>query len=224
MTGAPATAAAANVAAAILAGGRGKRMGGDEGGDGAAVVVKGLLVVDGQRIIDRQLTVLRPRFAEVVIAANDPAPWEGLGQRVVPDRSGGGVLGPLAGLDAVLAALPAGVDSVVCVAGDMPFLGGAVIERLRDIAPGAEAVVPRVAGRPEPLLARYARGVAPVIAEQIARGRYALVDLLGRLDVSWLDEPELRALDPALRSIVNVNTPEDLERLKRLTRLDRRGE
>ena len=46
-----------SVAAAILAGGGGTRMG--EG------VVKGLLSVGGQRIIDRQLAVLRPLFAEV---------------------------------------------------------------------------------------------------------------------------------------------------------------
>jgi len=75
---------AANVAAAILAGGSGSRMG--------AGVVKGLLPVGGQRIIDRQLAVLRPLFSEVLIAANDPEPWADLGLRVVPDRI---VSGPL---------------------------------------------------------------------------------------------------------------------------------
>jgi molybdopterin-guanine dinucleotide biosynthesis protein A len=196
--------AAAGVLAAILAGGRGKRMGG--GGEGIA---KGLLVVGGQRIVDRQLSVLRPRFAEVLIAANDPTPWDGLGLAIVPDRAGAG---PLAGLDAVLAALPDSVDAAVCVAGDMPFLVPAVIERLRDGAPGAMAFVPRVAGRPEPLLARYARTAAPIVRAQIARGAQALsmMDLLARLDVTWLEEPELRALDPGLRSIINVNTPADL--------------
>ncbi|HET6147860.1 MAG TPA: molybdenum cofactor guanylyltransferase [Polyangia bacterium] len=200
---------APGVAAAILAGGRGTRMAG-QGGGGA--VSKGLLVVAGQRIIDRQLSVLRPRFAEVIIAANDPALWAGLGVRVVADRVGV-PLGPIAGLEAVLAALPDGVDAVVCVAGDMPFLSPALLEHLRDAAPGAPALVARVAGRPEPLLARYARAVAPVVAEQIAGGRHAVIDLLARLEVTWLDEPALRALDPELRSIANVNTPADLARL-----------
>jgi len=50
---------------------------------------------------------------------------------------------------------------VVCVAGDMPFLAPGLIERLRDGAPGAPAFVPKVAGRAEPLLARYARAIAP---------------------------------------------------------------
>jgi molybdopterin-guanine dinucleotide biosynthesis protein A len=221
---------AAGVAAAILAGGRGTRMAGQEGdgdgGGGGRVVTKGLLVVGGQRIIDRQLAVLRPRFAEVVIATSDAAPWASLGVRLVADRIGSGAstpsppvpsprspLGPIAGLDAVLAALPDGIDAVVCVAGDMPFLSPALLEHLRDGARGAPALVPRVAGRAEPLLARYARAIAPVVAEQIASGRYAMIDLLARLEVTWLDEPELRALDPELRSIANVNTSEDLARL-----------
>ena len=223
--------AAAGSVAAILAGGRGTRMAAGDAGQGGrrgvdlaaeahSAVVKGLLQVDGERIIDRQLAVLRPRFAEVLIAANDPAPWAALGLRVVPDRAfdrGPAAapvrLGPLAGLDAILAALRDDSQSVVCIAGDMPFLQPALVERLRDAAPGALAVVPRVAGQAEPLLARYARAVAPVVAEQIAAGRYAMVDLLARLEVTWLDEPELRALDPELRSIVNVNTRADLARL-----------
>jgi molybdenum cofactor guanylyltransferase len=202
-----------SVAAAILAGGGGTRMG--EG------VVKGLLSVGGQRIIDRQLAVLRPLFAEVVIAANDPDPWAGMGLRIVPDRifsDRGTPLGPIAGLDAVLATLPPSVDAVLCVAGDMPFLAASLLQHLRDAVPTAAALVPRIAGRAEPLLARYARSVSPVVADQIAAGRYAVVDLLARLggSVVWIEESELRALDPALRSTANVNTPADLAALARV--------
>lgn len=230
MSAAAARVVAGDVIAGILAGGRGTRMGeGGGAGDVEAVVTKGLLVVGGQRIIDRQLAVLRPRFPEVLIATNDSAPWAGLGLRAVADREAGagagmgtggrsaGTLGPLAGLDAILAALPDGAAAVVCVAGDMPFLDPALIEHLRDAAPGATALVPRVGGRPDPLLARYARAVAPIVAEQLAGGRYAMMGLLARLearlDVTWIEEPELRALDPELRSLVNVNSPADLARL-----------
>ena len=210
------TVAAANVAVAILAGGGGTRMG--ERG-----AVKGLLSVGGQRIIDRQLAVLRPLFAEVLIAANDADPWADLGLRIVPDRifssrspadgrADRRTLGPIAGLDAILAALPPSVDAVVCVAGDMPFLAPALLEHLREAAPAAGVLAPRIAGRAEPLLARYARAVAPAVVDQIAFGRYALVDLLTRLGagVVWIDESELRALDPDLRSIANINTPAEL--------------
>jgi hypothetical protein len=35
------------------------------------------------------------------------------------------------------------------------------------------------------------------------------------LEVAWLEEPELRALDPTLRGLTNVNTPEALARARR---------
>jgi len=116
-------------AAAILAGGRATRLGG---------ALKPLLVVGGQRIIDRQLAVLRPLFDQIVLITNDPAPFADLDLPLLPDRQPG--KGPLAGIDAALAhfaALP-----VVCLAGDLPFLNPALVQHLRD-APPALALVPR---------------------------------------------------------------------------------
>src|SRR6185312_7006645 len=81
------------VAAAIIAGGPARRLGG---------VAKPLLEVGGQAVADRQLAVLRPLFARVFVVANDPAPWAGRGVEVAADRVVGA--GPLAGLAAALAA------------------------------------------------------------------------------------------------------------------------
>jgi molybdopterin-guanine dinucleotide biosynthesis protein A len=129
-------------AAVILAGGRGRRLGGAE---------KPLLRVDGRRIIDRQLAVLRPLFADIAIAA-DPAAaaFRDLGLPVIADRRAAGE-GPLAGIEAALAWLPARAAAVVCVAGDMPYLAPALLARLRDGHPDALALVPRHAGGVEPL-------------------------------------------------------------------------
>ena len=193
------------VAAAILAGGRGKRLGG---------VVKPTLLVEGQRIIDRQLAVLRPLFDEIVIVANHPAPFATLGLDVVADRQGPD-LGPLAGLDAALAWLPPGFDAVVCVAADMPFLAGALLARLRD-APPAAAVVPRASYGPEPLCARYHRSLARLVTAALAdgtRAMHAFLDLMAtEHDIAWIDEAALRRLDPDLRTFTNLNTPADLVR------------
>ena len=190
-----------SVLAAIIAGGQGTRLGG---------VAKGLLAVGGRRIVDRQLEVLRPLFARVVLVANDPAPWAALGVPIVPDRVPAGA-GPLAGIDAALAALTPGEEAaVVCVGGDMPFLTAGALALLRDHAPAAQAVAARVGGLPEPLFARYARSCAPVVAAALAAGRFKAAALLDELAVAWLDEPALRAVDPALRFLTNINTPEDL--------------
>jgi molybdopterin-guanine dinucleotide biosynthesis protein A len=203
----------ARVAAAIIAGGRGTRM----GGDGAT---KSLLRVQGRTIVEQQLDGLWRCFDDVTVVANDPALGPALASllgsdaarvRVVADRLPGGGIGPLAGLDAALSALPEAIEAVVCVAGDMPFLDPSVLELLRDSAPEAAAVLPLVGGHREPLLARYSRACAPVVREQIQRGDHAMWRLLGRLPlVSFIDERALRAVDPQLRCLFNVNTPDDL--------------
>jgi molybdopterin-guanine dinucleotide biosynthesis protein A len=79
------------VVAAILAGGRGKRLGN---------VHKGLVRVGGESIVARQLAVLQPLVAERLIVAGDPAPYKDLGARLVVDLHPGG--GPLSGIEAAL--------------------------------------------------------------------------------------------------------------------------
>jgi molybdopterin-guanine dinucleotide biosynthesis protein A len=185
---------------AILAGGNARRLGG---------VTKPLMVIDGRRIIDRQLDVLRPLFgAAIVIVANDPVPFRELGVSVIPDRVGPGV-GPLAGLDAALAFFPPDVTAVVCVAGDMPFLHPDVLRALRDAGP-APAVVPRLLRGAEPLCARYDRTVAPRLATALATGMRALHVFVDTLGATYLSEDDARRLDPTLRTFTNLNAPDDL--------------
>lgn len=212
MPRAPAAATtAAGTIAAIIAGGAATRLGGRP---------KGLVEIGGRRIVDRQLEALGQAFPRVVLVANDPTPWQGLRLRIVPDRGGPG-RGPLAGLDAALAALAPDEHAVVCVAGDLPFLAPALLDLLRDVAPGADAVVPRLGTpsgpRPEPLCARYGRACAAPIAAALAAGRLKAAAVVEELGPRWLLEDELRRADPELRSFLNVNTPEDVARAEALT-------
>jgi molybdopterin-guanine dinucleotide biosynthesis protein A len=151
----------------------------------------------------------------VLVVANDAAPWADLGVDIVADDPAHRGAGPLAGVHAALAAT-AGHTGVVCVAGDMPFVAPALLALLRDHAPGAAAVVPRVGGRAEPLLARWSAACLPVIAARLAAGRRAVHDVFDSVATTWLDESALRAVDPDLRSLLNVNTPADLERARAL--------
>jgi molybdopterin-guanine dinucleotide biosynthesis protein A len=201
---APTTGAASGIAAAIIAGGAATRLGG---------VPKSTLVVDGRSIAARLVAALGAAFARVLVVANDPAPWQGLGLEVVPDGPAHRGAGPLAGVHAALAATRERAG-VVCVAGDMPFVAPALLALLRDHAPEADAVVPRVAGRPEPLLARWGRACLPVVAARLAAGERAAHAVFDVVRTAWLDEPALRAVDPGLASFTNVNTPEDLRRAR----------
>lgn len=190
----------ANAAAAIIAGGKGTRLGGR---------VKALLEVDGQTILARQLAVLRPLCAEVVINANDPSPFSGTGLAVVPDQVRDA--GPLAGLAAALAVVRA--PWVLAVASDMPYLQPALLALLLQRADeDIDIVVPYIGEYPEPLCALYARRCARVIDARLAAGHYRASALVtsGDLRVARIEEAALRAVDPDLRTFVNVNAPGDL--------------
>jgi molybdenum cofactor guanylyltransferase len=189
------------VAAAIVAGGPARRLGG---------IAKPFIDIGGRTVAERQLAILRSAFPRVLVIANDPAPWAGLAVEVVPDRVLGG--GPLAGIDAALTAAK-GSDAVVCVAGDLPFLTPDMLAALRDHAPDADAVAPRgLAGRIEPLCARYGRTLLPAIDARLRAGDLAVHALLDGAAVAWLEGEALRALDPDGSCFLNLNTPDDILR------------
>ena len=185
------------VAAAILAGGGAARMGGRP---------KSFLEVGGRRIIDRQLEVLRPRYPEILISANEPERYAELGLPVVPDAVPG--QGPLGGILAVLEAARA--DRVQVVACDMPRITAAALDLVSDPRRDADVVVPVAFGRAEPLFARYSRACAPAIRAPLAAGERKVAGLFPFVRVVEIPEAELRAVDPDLAFLGNLNAPGDL--------------
>lgn len=96
---------------AILAGGAGRRMGGQD---------KGLVLLDGRPLVAWVLEALAPQVDDVLIVANrNTEQYRALGVRVVPDLRPG-LQGPLAGLEAALAA--ATTPWVLTCPVDTPFL------------------------------------------------------------------------------------------------------
>jgi molybdenum cofactor guanylyltransferase len=187
----------ADTTALILAGGRATRLGG---------VDKRELVVEGRTIFARQCEVLAPRVAEILVSSPRAVP----GYRTVADAVPGA--GPLAGIAAGLAA--AATPWLLVVAGDMPYVSGALIELLGSHAgDGVDAVGIRIGELPEPLVCMLRVAAArPVVAARLAAARLKASRLLtdGELRVAWITEPALRAIDPALRALFNVNEPGDL--------------
>lgn len=121
--------------------------------------------------------------------------------------------GPLEGLAAGLRALAGRADAAYVSATDAPFLSEAFV-RLVVASLGDEhrAAVPVAGDRMYPLSAAYRLDVLPVVERLLAEHRRRATDLLDEVAVRWLDETTLRTADPELRSLVNVNTPEDYER------------
>lgn len=186
------------VSAAILAGGRARRLGGAD---------KASLSVGGVRIIDRQLAALSAVADDIRIVANDPVRYAGLHIPVIADAIAGA--GPLGGLYSAL--LDARHDRVLILACDLPFVTAALLRRLVAESVGADevdAVVPRSARGLEPLCALYSRRCAGAVRARIDRGELAVAGLLTGLRVRELGPEALAPYDEGAL-FENVNTPHD---------------
>jgi len=190
----------AGCSGALLAGGRARRLGG---------IAKGLLRVGGEPIAARGARLLGTLFDEVLLSADDPAPYAALGLPAVADRMPG--KGAPGGLHAVLAA--AREDWVFVAACDMPFLSEAGIRLLAGRRPGADVVLVRWRGRVEPLHAFWSRACLPVLEARLAAGDPSFRDIAAGVRCAEVAEAEWAAIDPGGRAFVNVNTPEDAARL-----------
>jgi molybdopterin-guanine dinucleotide biosynthesis protein A len=188
----------ASVAAAILAGGRGRRMGG---------LNKAGLHLGALRIIDRQLAVLRRVADPVFVVAADASTFTEPGIRVVADLVPGA--GALGGIYTAILSSPR--DRTLVVACDMPFLDERLIARLA--APSAaDLVVPRPPAGYEPLCATYARRCADAIHARILRGELKAAEIVRDVSVEEIGPDLLATYDPHGVLFTNVNTPHDYER------------
>jgi molybdopterin-guanine dinucleotide biosynthesis protein A len=190
----------AGCAGALLAGGRASRLGG---------IAKGLLRVGGEPIAARGARLLRSLFDEVLLSADDPAPYAALGLTAVPDRLPG--KGAPGGLHALLAAARA--EWVFVAACDMPFLSEAGIRLLAARRSGADVVLVRWRGLVEPLHAFWSRRCLPLLEARLAGGDPSFRDIAAAVRCAEVGEAEWASIDPEGRAFSNVNTPEDAARL-----------
>jgi molybdopterin-guanine dinucleotide biosynthesis protein A len=189
--------------AAILAGGRASRFGGQD---------KRELLVDGRSIFDRQMDALSMVADDIIlIGDDDPARLihgrsaHGIRPRVIRDRVPHS--GPLGGLDAALAASKD--EALVLLACDMPFVTSELLNYLLALADSADAVVPRDGRGYHPLCAAYTRACQATIARHLVDRRLAMVSLLEEVRVRVVEGAELDAFGSPTRLLVNVNTPDE---------------
>jgi molybdopterin-guanine dinucleotide biosynthesis protein A len=169
---------------------------------------KPLLEVQGQTILARELVVLEPLFAEVVLLADEAAPFAAFGRRVLVDAEPG--RGPLPAIAAALRTL--GAPALFVVAGDMPWLSAEAVSLTVAAAFAADVdlAAPWVGGFPEPLHACYRPGCLPAIERALRAGRLSVKGFYPEVRVARVDEAALRRIDPTLACLHGVNVPADL--------------
>jgi molybdopterin-guanine dinucleotide biosynthesis protein A len=148
---------------------------------------------------------LAPQVAEILINANrNLEAYARLGHRVVPDAIGG-FAGPLAGLQAGLAA--AGEELAVTVPCDSPFLPLDLVARLRAALDksGADLAVAKTGEQPHPVFSLVRRGVRASLEKFLAGG--------GRKIDAWYAALKVIevAFDDEAEAFANINTLEELK-------------
>jgi len=186
--------------AAVLCGGLARRFGGRP---------KWELVVDGETILQRQMTALSAvsSIDEVLLvggAAAHPA------ARSILDHVPG--LGPLSGIHAALT--EARANTVLVLACDMPYVSAALAEYLIECAQEADAVVPRVGNRYHPLCAVYTRSCLEPVSARLAERRLKIQDLFEDLRHRVVTDRELERFGEPHRLLQNVNTPVEYTALR----------
>ena len=198
--------------AIVLAGGLSRRLGQDKR-------MLRLWGATGPTLLEYVLGKIVQLCADVVVVLNDPAAWEHLPARLVPDvyADGGSLGGIYAGL------LAAEHEYALAVACDMPFLNtdllGAMLAKVRDY----DVLVPRSpqpgAARNaldvEPLHAIYAKACLAPMQATLESGRRQIAAFFPSVRVAFVEPIETRRYDPAGRSFLNVNTPEQMAEAER---------
>ncbi|MDX2153303.1 MAG: molybdenum cofactor guanylyltransferase [Bryobacteraceae bacterium] len=179
----------AGAAGWILAGGASRRMGRDKA-----------LLEWGGRPLALHIARLLETVVSTVAIVGPPERYAHLGLRVVPDLRPGE--GPLAGIEAALAATPAEWNLIVAC--DQPMLDAAFVTALQrtSLASQADCVIPGSPLEPQPLCAGYHRRCLPCVREALNRGERRVRDLLRRLQVDWLPLGDTSRL-------AGANTPEE---------------
>jgi molybdopterin-guanine dinucleotide biosynthesis protein A len=174
---------------------------------------KAFLKVGGVTIIEREIRALGSVLGELLVVANDPARYTGLGVRVISDMERFRAFkGPLTGLYSGLSA--ASNDYVFLAACDMPFIEPGLVKWMAGERSGHDIVIPRIKGLTEPLFGLYKKTALPVIEEALMRGTRKLQDIFHLLNARYVGIEEMRACDPDLMSLTNINTPGELARAR----------
>lgn len=168
-----------------------------------ATLLERVVRVVGQQVVSSDIVVVAapnqelPQLPDKVVVVTDRRPDEG----------------PLMGIATGMAALrPDKKWTLVCSC-DLPLLNPRILRLLANLAKqsdsACDAVIPRVEGKWQPLIAIYQTRLVTVVHDLLRRGRRRVSDLLDAITVRELSENELREVEAKLLSFVHCNTPEE---------------
>jgi len=184
----------------ILSGGKNTRMGSN----------KALLTIDGERLIDRTVTLFKELFSEVIIVTNAPREYLDQDVAIATDVFKG--KGALGGIYTGL--FYATHEHVFAAACDMPFLQKPFMTFMMEQVGKNDIVVPVEAEGYQPLHAIYSRRCMVPMKRLMDEDRLKVTGFYKGMKILTIPEETTRAFDPSGRMFLNINSPTDLEKIQ----------
>jgi molybdopterin-guanine dinucleotide biosynthesis protein A len=188
----------AKLSGVILAGGAGRRFSGK---------TKPKIVIGGEPIIARILSVIKDLFREIIIVTNNPEEFKDFSFcMIVKDEIQGA--GPLGGIHAAMKA--SSNEAVFVFAGDMPFLDIETIVNMTEayFSSDCDALIPGIGDLIEPLHSIYNTSLADDLEAYLEHNKSKAVrEYIKTLNVDYL---LLEASERNQRAFTNVNSPADI--------------
>jgi len=191
-----------NLTGIILSGGKSLRMG----------MNKAFIEIEGIPMIQHILSLFEKIFNENIIVTNEKEGFINFKKAkiyrdFIPNR------GVLEGLYTGL--FYSSFEYSFCVACDMPFINESVIKLLIKKIKDQDVIVPKTNDGLQPLHAIYSKRCLDPIKRIIESGRFRILDFYPFVKVKIIEEDEFIFLDPKRISFLNINTPEELNLVRK---------
>lgn len=190
---------AARLGGIVLCGGKSSRMG----------AAKASLPFGDESLLERVVRRLGRAVGPLAVVAAPGQPLPALPPEAIVVRDRQEDRGPLEGLAVGLAALAGQCEAAYATACDSPFLKPEFVRRVAERLGDCDIAVPRIGGFYHPLAAVYRLSVRPHIDALLAADRLRLTLLFERVRTREIAAEELSDVDPGLKSLENLNRPED---------------
>lgn len=179
--------------------------------------LKGFIKINGETIIDKNLSLLTPLFDEVIISANQREIYDIYNVPVIPDSLPS--RGPLTGIYSSLKVCKG--DALFVIACDMPLINKDLIVILCDyylsFRISVSALVPIFKDKIHPLIGIYSKAILNTLESAILNNKVMMLKFLQEISAKYIDVGSIiQEEGDLINPFSNINTLQDLKELKRL--------
>ena len=195
-----------DVSAAVLAGGQSSRFGSQ----------KMLVRIGSETLLDRAVDLAKSISERVllVLSSRDQLPFDRDDVTVLADEVVD--CGPLMGIGTALSACSSRYLAVLPA--DLPLLSPVVYDTLLSHCSQDTVVIARSHSGIEPLVSIWPKSTQRMLKDELRMGRYSPLDFFKKATTVFVDISRLSAYRKTW--FMNINTPDDLAKLRRSTVID----